>query len=356
MKNARKIVAIVVVLSFLVSMTANAAHISANDNVELKKETQIKELLAELNDLALQQNMINSQRSKLSTSEYVVTKTGISQKQEELEDSLSALGAKILDPDNEDDMERFATVVYGSPARTDEASSSVATLNSLPNLSQYARCYTITEVEDTVLVDGEYYDTVTYYVTDNKNTGGLTKSGNASWFTTTKSTLIEDLLSYNFGFLFSSFLGEHDLVIADWILGNLFPVFNSFDDDVVVSLGGGNAYSITVHTVVQMAFHYVYLPGMMSWTACGSTATYMSGTRSDAVHANVGGQSVADSTTKSFSAVIDTPVDYYVETYLLDGYRECSTMGILILRNTWSNERFSFVPASEQYISDLDLN
>lgn len=60
MKNARKIVAIVMTLAFLVSMTANAAYISANDNAELTKETQIKELLAELNDLALQQNMANS--------------------------------------------------------------------------------------------------------------------------------------------------------------------------------------------------------------------------------------------------------------------------------------------------------
>lgn len=105
-----------------------------------------------------------------------------------------------------------------------------------------------------------------------------------------------------------------------------------------------------------MAFHYVYLPEMMSWTACGSTAAYMSGTRSDVIHTNVEGESVAESMAKRFSAVIDTPVDYYVETYLLDGYTECSTMGILVARNTWSNEKFSFVPPSEQYIFDLDLN
>lgn len=139
MKNARKIVAIVMTLAFLVSMTANAAYISANDNAELTKETQIKELLAELNDLALQQNMANSRKTELATSEYAATQTEISQRQAALEDKLSTLGAKTLDPDNEEDMARFATVVCGSPAKTAEEASSVVALNSLPNLSQYAR-------------------------------------------------------------------------------------------------------------------------------------------------------------------------------------------------------------------------
>lgn len=141
MKNARKLAAIVVMLSFLVSMTANAAHISANDNDELAKETQIRELLAELNDLAFQQYMVNSRKTELSTSEYATAKTEISQKQAELEDALSTLGVKILDPDNEEDMASFATVVSGSPAKTAEGSSSVAARNSLPNLSQGALCF-----------------------------------------------------------------------------------------------------------------------------------------------------------------------------------------------------------------------
>lgn len=356
MKRARKIVAIILMCSLLMSMTANAVSISANADAKVAKDVQSKELLAELNDLALQQNMVNSRRTELTTSEFSALKSEMSQKEAELKADLSVLGMKTLDPNNEADMERLATIMYGLPVESAEASST-ATRNGLPNVANFAASYTIMEVEDTVRVDGEYYDVVTYYVTDNKGTGGLTTGDFGYWFNSARSTVIEELVDYNFGFIFSSFLGEHNLVAADWLLGNLFPIFYSYADDAAVTFGGGsgNQYSVSMQTVVQMAYHFIYLPGMMSWTTCGCCAVNLSGSRIDTVQANVNGVSVPGTRTRLFAAEIDTNVDLYAETYISDGYRLQSAMGTLIARNTWSGERLSHVPACPSYMYEIDL-
>ncbi len=166
-----------------------------------------------------------------------------------------------------------------------------------------------------------------------------------------ESTLLKDLLDYQFSFGLSSYLGSIPYGWAlDWTLGTVSTVFNSFNESSIVSYtGNGSIYSMSMLSVTQMMYVYVYLPSAGDWCLCGTRAPNVSYVRAEHIVANVAGTPVSDA--KNYPTVSSSTgsAPYtYVQSYVYGFYHDIDYIGSYTV-NTYNGSAISFTPGFASY-------
>lgn len=349
MKWTRELIAIFTVVALVMNLGMTVCASTIDTVTGKTKSQQIEHLHQELNDLAEEKYQIQRQKESSVAAKKESRLREVVNAEKNIYEELAALGVKVLDPENKNEMDDFASVIYGNR----EMAAAQAT--GLPSVSAFARYYTITEESGSVLINGTRYEVKTYCVTDDKGYGGLTSAAEAQWFKGNKSwtACVDDVVEYNFGFLLSGFLGEIGLTAADWLLGNIFTFFDSYSDKAQVTIGKGDLYTITFHGITQMKYHFIYWTGMQTWVQCGVCASSLSATRVDNIYVNVQGQSEDERCERKIRAHINKSVDYFARIFVTEGYAQELAMGTLTAINTWSNEEFDYTPVFCAYMSEL---
>ena len=256
-------------------------------------QQEIDAIFTELNEMAAEEKMaeILAEENKELEEKVVALKAQNDQREQYLESRLESLGVNTIDSDNPDDMAAIEEVMLGN------SGPSVLSILDPPNLETFADCYTLQQYNSSVTVDGTSYQYSYIYVTDNKSYSGspLTRSQKNEKLIGRKNTVLKDLLEYQFSFGLSSYFGAIPYAwAADWTIGTAFTILNSFDDDVEVTyVGNSDIYTMTILSVTQMMYVYVYLPGS-GWCLCGTRAPNISYTRTESMVSNVDGRAVSD--------------------------------------------------------------
>lgn len=222
-----------------------------------------------------------------STSNYSsATNTDqISYRELQIEQALENLGVKKIDSSNTEDITRLSNLVM----------STTSTTRSNFDFSMIADAYSVYDYSGTRTINGKSYDYEYYRVVDNKGYVDSTLTTAELVVPVAKvNTTIGALLDYNFSYGFSAFLGTlPGGSIADWALGNLFTILNSYNSNSsVVYNNNTGIYAINMISVTEMTYYYIKVNGI--WNQCGSRASNINFARSDSFSANINGQAYAD--------------------------------------------------------------
>lgn len=180
-----------------------------------------------------------------------------------------------------------------------------------------------------------------------KGTGTLTQTASNTTLIENKSTILADMLKYNFSFGFKSFLGSTPVgMAATWVVGNVFTALKSYNSSSTVT-GGNNAtgiYTMNMVSVTQMDYFFVYIPQYYDWVLCGSKAVNISFARSEALACNINGKAVADSKTYGTSnSSTGKAWNWYVDNYFSTGRCVYSPIGSFTINGMY-NSSTTFSP------------
>lgn len=296
-------------------------------NFEKPKQKEIDDIFAQLNDLAAERRMIelfesnNSTNATKETPYINNTIATITKQEEQLDDRLEGLGVHKIDPNNKEDIERLEDVVLSAWKNEIAKMDTTSSIPAPPDFYSIADCYSLYQHTGVTTVNGVSYNYSYIRVIDDKgySRSPLTSSKEIHMVTQI-NTVLSDLLSYNFSFGFSAFLGTTPYGwAADWTIGNVTTVFNSLAKDSPVTYSGNSdIYQMSLLSVTQMQYCYVYIPSG-GWILCGANAPSISFARAESIVANVNGVAKADgkiyqTTTSSTGISAVGYVSNYVQT------------------------------------------
>lgn len=316
-------------------------------------QQEMDAIFTELNEMAAEEKMaeILAKENREMEEKLAAVKAQNDLKKHYLENRLESLGVNTIDPDNPDDMAALEEIMLGN------SSASVQSIPDPPNLETFADCYTLQQYTSSIPVNGTSYKYSYIYVTDNKgfNRSPLTSSQNANKLIGKESTVLRDILDYQFSFGFSSYLGAiPGGWVADWAIGTVCAALNSFNENSIISYTGNkDIYSMTMLSVTQMMYVYVYLPNSGNWVLCGTRAPNISYTRAEHVVANVAGTAV--SAAKDYPTVNSSTgsAGYtYVRTYINDWYHDIDDIGSLSIK-AYKGATIHFTPGFAPYPGQL---
>lgn len=348
MKLSRTII-VAILLVGLICFPLRTFAVSNNSFYVDYKQQEIDTLFTELNELAAEERMLSyMDESALSLTKInrATRLEAIDVRQAELEDMLEALGVKNIDPNNSDDIARLEAVVLGG-----SNTSIAASIPDPPNLETVANCYTLSQYNGMTYVNGEQYNYTYIYVTDNKGYSGspLTVS-QTNDLIGKESTLLWDVLEHQFSFGLSAYLGAiPGGQLVDWGLGSIFNFMNSLNENASITyVGNNNIYNMSMISVTQMMYCYVYLPDS-GWCLCGVKAPNISYARAEYLVANIAGR--AYSRAKDYPTVTSstgTAAVTYVANYLNVFYCDIDRIGSFTV-NTYDGRNVRFVPGFAEY-------
>lgn len=217
-------------------------------------QQEIDAIFTELNEMAAEEKMaeILAGENRGMEKRLAEVKEQNNIREQYLENRLESLGVNTIDPDDPDDMAALEDVMIGN------SGASGRYIPDPLDLEIFADCYTVHQYTSSVTVDGVSYRYAYINFTDNKGYSGspLTRSAIAKKLIGRERAVLKDLLEYQFSFGFSSYLGTIPYAwAAEWFLGSVFTVFNSFDDDVDVAyVGNDDIYTMTMLSVTQMMY------------------------------------------------------------------------------------------------------
>lgn len=280
---------------FALSSSAFATGVEAQ---AAEKQDRIDEIFKELNELALKVNIQNSAAYGTFSALYSEETKAINERRDELDRQLEAFGVHKIDPNCKEDLARLERVMlHAVEPSTLKAGHRAAPVEDPPDLEALTSNYSVYQYDESIYVDQEYFGSYVIVV-DDKGYGGLTNITSDTRMCGATSTLLSDLLKYNFSFGFSQFLGLIPYGwAADWLIGNIFTVLNSHDGSSIVTCPKGKPgiYTMNMASVTQMTYIYIYDPSYTTWVLCGSRTSNLSFARSDCLAANIDGKAVADS-------------------------------------------------------------
>lgn len=275
----------------------------------------------------------NSEFTTKNTTSFNIAK--ITTKEALLDMRLEELGVHKIDPNNKADMQHLAEVMLGlSNAPTSQENQPYA-ISAPPNLSMLASCYSLYQYSGTYTVNGQSYNYSYIRVTDNKgySASPLTKSQQNTRLIGRTSTVLSDLLNYQFSFGFSSFLGKIPSGWAlNWTIGSAFSVLNSLSSSSSVVSQTSNSkdiYYMGLLSVTEMTYYYVYMPSS-NWQLCGARASNISMSRTEALNANINGKAYGE--TKTYPKIVSSTgssASTYVTNYVTNGYCKYDTIGYI---------------------------
>lgn len=316
-------------------------------------QQEIDSIFTELNEMVAEEKMIEllMKENEEMGGKLAAVKAENDLRQQYLESRLESLGVNTIDPDNPDDMAVLEEVMLGN------SGASVLSIPDPPDLETFANCYTLRHFISTTTVDGTSYRFSYIYVTDDKGYSGspLTCSQTSNKLIGRESTVLRDILDYQFSFGFSSYLG---IVpggwVADWAIGTVCAALESFDENSVISYtGNDDIYNMSMLSVTQMMYVYVYKPDICDWRLCGTSASNISYTRAEYVIANVAGKAVSDAKDyPTMSSSTGSGARTYVRTYIQDGYHDIDPIGFFTVQ-AYNGVTISFTPGFASYPGQL---
>lgn len=366
LRNKRIIAVCLAIMFTLVSSSAYAAELPNN---QVLTEKRIDDILGQISQASNELKMLaaKTRESGLSTARSEDISTKILSTEREivaLEAELTELGVKKLDPDNAADMERLTAVVFGN-----NTSRNISTMQTStdPDFSDLAELYTIYETQSTYTIDGEDYDVIALNVIDNKSGGGLTHNESHTHelfgLAYDEETTVGALLDYTFSYGVDQIVGSiPNAWLAEWSIGSVDAVFDSFEDnDRVVASSDENddvlaVYITSFFSITSMTYYYIYLPGMQSWTDCGSRISTVQLGRADVVQANVAGRLANGAETFSGLSSFYETAEWFATTYIEDGYApEIAFGAIEVVREDYDGFEVlvEYTPPYVSYILDL---
>lgn len=341
-----KALTVAVLLVGLICCPLRASAISTDAVVTDFKQQEIEAIHTELNQLAAEERilsmMIESGLSK-NVADLTAQQKAINSQEKALTDRLEALGVHTVDPNNPEDIARLAEIVLGN-------TNSTANLPDLPGVDNLADWYTVTQHGGTTYVNGVEYNYAFIYVTDNKDTAHspLTVSKTATLIGR-ESTALWDLVIYPFSFTLSSYLGTIPSGwTGSWTIGSAFPALNSLNQSAPISSSGDDIYRMTIESVTQMLYCYVYYPNG-GWVQCGVKASNVSYNRTERFFANIGG--ITYGFDKSYPTVTSStgiPAVTYATNYVTSGDFGIHQIGTFSVNSSSSNS-VVFEPGFAQY-------
>lgn len=277
-------------------MPVSAADASGRESAacreEQSRQNEIEAIFEELNERASREAHCKA----LELDGIALSGTGQERKaaapsEGELELRLEALGVKKINPEKPEDLALLyeLTSAFGNADVLRSGPTDTA-----PDFASLAKAFTIYVYDGTYSYKGESHIYRYIRVIDNKGHGGLTR--NVGYDAVEKNILpsvMGSVLSYNFGFVFSHFLGKvpHGLVI-DWTLGSLFSVLEGVNSASDVTVYGSDAlYRIQCTSVTEMVYYFYYDAPVWSFIGTSASAAF---THTNFFAGNVNGVPVHD--------------------------------------------------------------
>lgn len=311
-------------------------------------QMEIDAIFRELNEMAAEEKMaeiLAEENSEILEKIAAATAQNNVRKQN-LEDRLESLGVNTIDPNNPDDMAALEEVMLGNSDVIGR------TIPDPPDLDTFAECYTLQQYTSSVTVDGTSYQYSYIYVTDDKgySDSPLTHSQTTNILIGKESTILSDILEYQFSFGFSAYLGTiPGGWIADWAIGTVCAALDSFDENSIISYSGNNnIYNMSMLSVTQMMYVYVYLPNS-GWCLCGTRAPNISYARAEYVIANVAGTAVSDTKTyPTVSSSTGSAAYTYARAYINSGFHDIDSIGSFTV-DAYDGATVRFAPGFASY-------
>lgn len=262
---------------------------SMKNNTENANQSKIEKIFTNLNELALNMKKLDLFNKQTINNNSLKIIQEIKKEQNDLEKMLEKLGIHKLDPNNINDINSLSEIINSSVGSNDQMAPM-----ALFDFSILVNVYSIYEYTGTYVISGVSYDYKYVRVVDNKGYVD-TKLTKAQLITLVGqvNTTVSNLLSYNFSYGFSSFLGILPYGwAADWILGNIFTALNSYNGSSPVVYNNSNGiYCINMISITDMTYYYIKVSGL--WYNCGSRASNIGLARADSFTANISGTPVA---------------------------------------------------------------
>lgn len=256
------------------SAAAGSGSESAAYKEEQSRQNEIEAIFEELNERASRETHCKA----LEVDGIALSGTGQERKaatpsEGELELRLEALGVKKINPEEAEDLSLLYEL---TPAFGNADVLRSGPTDTAPDFAFLAKAFTIYVYDGTYSYKGESHIYRYIRVIDNKGHGGLCRILKyAAVDNTVLPSAMGSVLSYNFGFVLSHFLGKvpHGLVI-DWTLGNIFSLLNGIASDSASNItvyGRENLYEITCNSVTEMVYYFYYDDPV--WSFIGTSAS-----------------------------------------------------------------------------------
>lgn len=313
------------------------------------KEQQIDELFLELNNIALKKYMADN---NLVPSSTFTDRDNYEGAILDIEESLEALGTHKIDPNNPEDMESFLEIVGGAPMIYSGSDDDPLESSVIPYY------YGVYQTKNSVTIDNISYDYRVIRVVDEKGRGGLTSSCNVGLISG-ESSLLRDLLAYNFSFVLNKYLGTlpHS-AFTEWSLGNISTVFDSYtgDEIVTVAKNATEMYNMQLMSITEMRYYFLYIPEYAEWNIIGSKAN-LSFTRNEAFVGNIKGKLVNE--TKEYPIVNSSTGDgvsarIICRDFLSSRRAQNYPIGSLTITSQLNNSKRKILVFEPKYFSTLN--
>lgn len=313
---------------------------------KLQRQEEIDKIFQEMNQDILKkltsEYLDSVDIDNILDQENEITDDSKKEKSADWDAQLEALGVHKLDPDNPHDMEMLAELFQS----TELLNPLSDPWDTAPDLSNVTKAFSIYFDDNTYQYKNEEHVCRSIIVVDNKGSNLLTHSDefNAATAKNEDKTRIANILKYNFGYIFSSFLGTYFGATTDWVLGNIFAALDGVDANNVGISGTEPFYKIFCTSVTEMIYHYYY--DGTQWRFIG-TSSNVSIAKTDFFGGNIGGKAIHDHPTEEWISSSGGSWSSYVENYVNvkdknPEYYKVNKIGTLTIRGF--DQNFKFTP------------
>ena len=356
----KKLVAAILSCIMLTTNCVNVYAAEQNDNwIEIKKQEEIDVLIDEINEIALQEKIRNSE---LHTTTDLMSKSRneeeskYKESKENCDALLEQMGVNKIDPLDKNDMKiledmqkDFAKSTGNCVTmRTNDA------LDSAPDFSMLANIYTLYIYNGIYKYNNTDYNYRYIKVVDDKGYNGLYYYQDNDLAVNIPYTVIESVLSYNFGYGVSYLIGKLKYgTVIDWTLGMIFDSVAAVEDAMTISCGSKPLYGVRHASVTSMTYYFFYNEGWHH-IGTGGTAEIV---REDYLYANINGSPVLDENEERFTIKSEWIWHDYVEQYAkamsyMPEYCAINRIGELQIKG-YNGRKYYFAPVYAELPSDL---
>ena len=323
-----KKIAMLLVFVLLFGVFSSAAYATGPQSANV--EPEIDMIIAKMNAIILEKKQLSENPEKLDSREILAKEKELETKYTNLEDELFDLGAKLLDPSDSAYLDSFDTSVPEGSRATP------------PDFAMLANAYSIYAYDGTYTYNGVNYPYRYLKVVDDKGYNQLTLNQHHVMLNNATSTLPQEILEYNFGYLTGMLIGSIPYVGSgiNWTLGMLNTLLEN--PNATVS-GTGDLYHLTIGSITSMTYYYVSDP-TQSGTYChaGTRANNISFSATHGYSMNVNGNLIQGSKITPFSGSSGSTIhSTYIKWYADHRTAKIDTFGSLRIRGYHANYTFT---------------
>ncbi len=319
----------------------------------MMEQEKIEKIIEELNELAL--DKVFAECSNFQTNEFKERikadqsenrQLQINERKEELDLLLCDLGVRKIDPQNEIDMHILEELVSTS-SHGDETLRNNP-IDTAPDLAACANAFSVYIRDGVRTYNNEEHRYRYIWLVDDKGSNKLTQHDKYELVSKDSLTqsVMESVLNYNFGFLFSRFMGKvPNGVQIEWTLGSIFSILQGINNASGISRGSEDFYLTDCISVTSMTYYYYY--NDPDWKLVGTSAN-MSFLQTDYFSGNVHGEPVSETNERQKWSVSTGGIwADYIEAYAdrkeaLPDYHQVDALGSFDIKGF--RKTYTFTP------------